>query len=117
MINQIQSNYGKAQAANSLNNSMNVERIRVPRRANTMDSVSFSGRFTATVQKKAGNIFEAVRTNFGKLIHSKFAQTIKKGALNAKDAVLGFAKRAIENIKKVPKFIGEKISKISHKKA
>ncbi len=102
-----------------ISNNMNsntlsaIERPRVPRRMNSSDSVSFSGKFSPSkavsgVKGFFQKIFNKVRNGANNLIHSKPVQTVKNGA------VKGF-KKTVDVIKAVPKAIGGFFKKIANK--
>lgn len=96
MITPVQSNINNTQSFGSLN----VERIRVPRKQN--DSLSFAGNPVSGGAKKGTGIFkkgfEAVKKAFSNVIHSKFVQ-------GTKENVKKFFKGAVDFVRSIPKRI------------
>lgn len=108
MITPVQSNLNSSQSFGSLN----VERIRVPRKSN--DSVSFTGNPVAGGARKATgfmkNGFEAVKKKFNNVMHSKFVEGAKKN-------IQKFFKNSVEFVRNIPKKISEKFHNLKNKKA
>mgnify|MGYP001027170155 FL=1 len=109
MITPISNNLNTASSLSS------IERPRVPRRNNAVDSVSFTGKGNFSTGKVVSNIkgffgkaFDSIKKGADSVIHSKFVQAVKNGTLK------GFHK-TVDIIKGTPKAIGNLFKKITSK--
>lgn len=111
MITPVQSNFNNTPSFGSLN----VERIRVPRKSNS--NINFEGNPVSSDTKKTGFLkkaFDSVKNGVNKIIHSKFVQNIKK---NAKKNIKKFFKKSVAFIRSIPGKISEKFKNLKNKKA
>ncbi len=100
---------------NATSNLSSIERPRVPRRNNAVDSVSFTGKGNFSAGKVASNIrgffgkaFTFIKDKSNQLIHSKVVQGAKS------NIVKGFHK-TVDFVRGIPKAISGFFSKIADK--
>ncbi len=103
--------------SNNMNsNSLSaIERPRVPRRMNSADSVSFTGKGGAKaasgIRGFFGKTFGAVKNGIHNLIHSKAVQTVKNGVVKGFHKTVDVVKNIPKTISGFFKSIGNKFSK------